>query len=411
MPTRIASNGDATYYYFVDEKNRPVKHGRFKYTLRQTRGSSKIYQDINGNYANGYKNGTWSYRTKFKDYKMDRSTEYLTGTMTLTADYENGIPHGIWKFRYTRKTREQEAGSGGRMQWSAYSNTELIILSMNFKELVLCDSIFIQSNDGSFAEGVLTKEGHFNGIWNLESKTHFTREKYNAGLLYKKEIFDKKDTMLIESSDFSNLEMKRRDNIKNLNKNQPEKVQELTYTLDTISVFKTAHVIPAMITKWIFENPYLLFKDLDGDNYDLTDLKGGYIVHVVNHVTPAQREKIAMLEDHLATFKQVNIRIENLCRGKAISDRIKSTIQLMTYYERIAEKYLCMAKSLTSLPDFADANKGCEKKCENTIKLLKELPEFHSREEALAFFLNDLNEKSQSMHAYEDMLRNDMSFR
>ena len=60
------------------------------------------------------------------------------------------------------------------------------------------------------------------------------------------------------------------------------------------------------MNKWIFENPYLLFNDLDGDNYEIRDLTGGYTVHVVNHVTPDQDKKIASINKHLVEFKHLH---------------------------------------------------------------------------------------------------------
>lgn len=411
MPTRIASNGEVTYYFTRGANQEEVKNGSFKYRLRQTRGFSKIYQDVNGNYVSGQKEGRWSFRTTFKDYKDDRGTEYLSGTMTLSAEYVNGNPTGSWNFKYTYKTREIEGNNGGRIQWESYNEQKNVLLSFKLANLKLVDSLYMKTDDGRGAEGILDENGFFTGNWNLDNNNKFIRELYDEGLLYKKEIYNKQDTLLVKAYDYSDVEMGRRDNIKSLIGKNPQKIYQLHYTLDTLSVLSQNHVIKSILTDWIFENPYLLFRELDGDNYDPQDLSGGYVVQVVNQVTPEQQAKLDELENLQEEFKQVNIRLQNLTRGKSITDRTKSTIQLMTYHERMAEKYVCLANSITSLPDLNDAKNVCQQNCKNTIKLTTELPEFHSRDEALSFFLNDLNEKSQSMHAYENMLRKEMELR
>jgi hypothetical protein len=411
MPTRISNGGEANYYYLPANNSKESKHGRFSYRLRQTKGFSKLYQDVNGNYNQGLKDGRWTFITKFKDYKQDRTSNYLSGTMSLTAEYENGIPHGNWKFSYSYKTREQNSTTSGRAQWDNYSSPENVFISVKFNHMLLFDSLFMQTDDGRSVEGILSEDGFFTGNWNFEDGAHFIREQYDNGLLYRKEIYNKKDTILIEIRDYSDVEMNRKDRIKQMLFSQPKEVKNLTYTLDTVSVFESTQLIPEILNEWIFYNPYLLFRDLDGDNYQFDGFMGGYSVNVVNQVTAEQTLILAVLENHLADFKQVNMRVENLCRGKSTSAHTRSTIQLMTYYERTAEKYVCMANSLTSLPDFEDAKKACEKDCLNTINLTENLPEFRSRDEALAFFLKDLNEKSQTMHSYEGMLQKEVSFK
>lgn len=411
MPTRISRGGEVTYYYIPGANNKKMKHGRFKYSLRHTAGVSKIYQDIYGNYNLGLKDGQWSFRTRFKDYKQDRSEEYLTGTMILKAKYRQGNPDGPWHLRFTYKTRKIESINGGRTKWKSYNPSQEVVISMKFNNLKMVDSVYMQSDDGRYAEGICNENGFFEGSWNFEINDLFIRELYDQGFLYKKEIYNKKDTVLMKTHDYSEIAMSRRNRVQTFLQKGSNEINQLTYTLDTISVFKQVHPISHIVHKWIFDNPYLLFNELDGDTFKEQDLTGGYMVQLVNQVTPDQRDKIAQLENLVEAFKQMNIRIENLIRGKSISNRTRSTIQLMGYYERMAEKYACLAESLTSKPDFVDGKKASLSSCNNTVKLTDPLPEFHSRNAALDYFLNDLTRKSETMQAYEKMLKNKLAYK
>lgn len=216
---------------------------------------------------------------------------------------------------------------------------------------------------------------------------------------------------LLKAYDYSDVEMGRRDNVKSMMGKNPQQVCQLHYTLDTLSVLSQNHVIKCILTDWIFENPYLLFRDIDGDNYNPHDFSGGYVVQVVNQVTHEQQAQLDELENLQEEFKQVNIRVQNLTRGKSITDRTESTIQLMTYHERMAEKYNCMAGALTSKPDFTEADNHCGEACKNTVTLTLELPEFTTRQQALTFMVTDLKEKAETMRSYENMLRKEMALR
>ena len=99
----LSENGTALYSYFEDPDTRnQIKEGAFKFNYNGI-GETKASESISGNYVKGLKQGIWSHTITMTDY--EKGSDFLTGTITLVANYKNGYADGNWKEVRSYKTR------------------------------------------------------------------------------------------------------------------------------------------------------------------------------------------------------------------------------------------------------------------------------------------------------------------
>ncbi|NSW46439.1 MAG: hypothetical protein HPY79_11555 [Bacteroidales bacterium] len=152
--------GTAVYTYYIDSKtNEPVKHGQFKYTLIGS-GKYKGYdQTITGDFENGLRNGTWSYKITMTDF--GNSNPYFTGTVTLIANYKNGYANGNWKEVRSYKQRNKTYNG-----WGPFDPVKTLAIDLNFDNGYLVGSVFINDEFKNFkATGSFDKNSYYTGNW------------------------------------------------------------------------------------------------------------------------------------------------------------------------------------------------------------------------------------------------------
>ena len=126
----LSENGTASFYYLEDPITRnKIKDGVFKFTYNGL-GETRATESINGSFSKGLKHGVWNHTIIMTDY--ENGSEFLTGTITLVANYKNGYADGNWKEVRNYKTRTRRYRLG-KYYWESYGPIKSMIISMNFK--------------------------------------------------------------------------------------------------------------------------------------------------------------------------------------------------------------------------------------------------------------------------------------
>ena len=404
FPNGLEQSGEAKYSYYVDEKSgKKIKHGGFRYSLRYSGNYERLTQSISGNYKKGSKDGNWSFRTSFNNYAEGNAEKFLTGSVTLNGGFREGIPHGKWVYKKNIKTRKKESIVNGRIKWSDYSPALNITIILNFRNGTLTDSLFISRNDNFRIEGVLNDAGYFNGDWLFFESIEEETRTYKKGLLLKTEKTGLISYKTIETKDFSGKYIPQHKKYSEALSASPEKAAELEFKPDTFYALRHKdYRITAYLLKEIFNNKYLLFNYLPGDNYRFSTLKGLKYFTMVNHVTPLQNEK-------LMKIKVLNKELENTenmakrFKGKpGFSEEKEDLLKNISYNAKIGEKFRCMANSIVNYQEIQKAQQAAAASCKNKGRFMGEIPEFKSRNKALDYFLTEMNKlKSQSDRYFE----------
>lgn len=407
LSTIFSTAGVENYNYYVDETNgKKIKQGYYRYTLKQNRGFSKLYKTINGIYDKNLKSGVWTYKITLRDYQEKGKRNYTTATLNLTARYNNGLPDGKWVYSGSFKEREIVSQQSGRVKWDKYQNVVNEKIILNFREGILVDTLLCNAPELQVF-GIINNEGFFMGDWSYSLNGKIEVQKFQNGLMYLNGYLNEADSMVLKSNDHAAYLIPKLETIEKLKQESPKKLKDLNYKTDTTILFASdENMVTKIVLKNIFNNPYFLFRYLEGDNFSFNQLKGGYQQKIVNQVSANQQQQIYVIANYRENFKRINQSLQNKVRGKQISDRSKELMNLMNFYERIADKYECMSKALCAKIEFDDAKKHCDKVCRNTVTIPEGLPEFNSREGALEFFINDLENKNKMMETFHQQVSN-----
>lgn len=393
--TAVSSSGEATYMYYNDIKTRKkIPHGGFKYQLRLTSGNGKIYQNINGNYSHGIKQGSWSYKTTLRDYKEENRNDYSTGSFTLSSSFEEGIPHGKWTFTQSVKYREIESSNDGRIKWGKYTPTDQIKINMSFRGGMLTDTFQISKNGTEIVNGIIAKNGLLNGNWIFNKIV----QNYENGFLVEK----------TENEKTLNYRTRYQTKIISLEKvlnENPENAVTLEYKTDTSILFSdNKFVFDEYIKPYVFENLFFLPRDIEGDNYRLGDLTGAYEVIIVNQVSKIQQKKINNLSELVKENHKIYESLKKKTAGKKVWEVALNMLKVIEYHEKIGDKYLCMANSLVCCETMEMAYINCFEACKNTVTMIEKIPDFTTRDEALDFFIQDFEDRLERSKGYEKLI-------
>jgi len=181
-------NGNATYPYYEDpETHEYIKQGSFRYTFKGVNGPLEgLNQTITGSFIKGLKNGLWTYSVSLTDYGTNFGTnnEYLTGTISLVANYKNGYADGNWKSVWSYKIRKK-VYSYGTLVWDSYGPLRTMSINLNFKEGKLVGALNIIDGFNNFkANGSYDLNSLCTGTWVLNESNSDREFIYKDNMLF-----------------------------------------------------------------------------------------------------------------------------------------------------------------------------------------------------------------------------------
>jgi hypothetical protein len=158
--------GIANYTYYENpETHEYVKHGLFKYSYNGTSEHKGYNETISGNFENGLKNGKWTYTVSMTDFGKDNP--FLTGTVSLVANYKNGYAHGNWKEIRSYKIRKKAYNYyQGTFEWKPFEPLQNMTINVNFKDGKIVGSLNIKDDFSNYqAEGSFDDNSMCIGTW------------------------------------------------------------------------------------------------------------------------------------------------------------------------------------------------------------------------------------------------------
>ena len=179
-PNEFGSKGVATYTYYIDTKtSNYVKHGLFKYIMKQGNNYNAVF---NGSFKNGKRDGIWNFNITRLDDPSDNV--FYTGSITLTANYINGLPNGSWNYSNTMKYRGKVFIPGGGFRWGNYISEPTVTVSANFKNGITIGAISIINGIGNYSivKGSFNSNGFLDKAWTLRSAREEDEMTFDNGI-------------------------------------------------------------------------------------------------------------------------------------------------------------------------------------------------------------------------------------
>ncbi len=162
----IPARATARYSYYLNEKNEKVKHGSFRYLVKEKTRDYRLMHNFQGEYVNGFKNGEWEYSIKSKDYGLDAQGFATSSEIILKAGYNNGIPEGRWEFS-AYITKRKKIKSGDKPKWSSPEVVKDVKIILNFKNGILVDSLKIVDNQIDRIDVLCDDNGFIDGSFRI----------------------------------------------------------------------------------------------------------------------------------------------------------------------------------------------------------------------------------------------------
>jgi hypothetical protein len=181
-------DADVSYNYYEDSAYNYVKHGLFKLSFIGSGNYKGYNENIQGNFKNGLKNGTWIY--DYNNNDIYQNDTYITSNIKLIANYIDGLPDGTWNLivkgknrnkEYNIKTQKFEFGPWIR---SIYEST-----SAKFKRGVLVGNLsIINKENEKIIETTsinFNDKGFYDGKYYLKDANDEVVSEYENGFLVK----------------------------------------------------------------------------------------------------------------------------------------------------------------------------------------------------------------------------------
>jgi hypothetical protein len=232
----------ARYNYFLDQKGQQIKHGSFRYIVKEKTSDTRLMHNFSGNYSKGLKSGQWEYIIKSKDYIVDNQGFTESAEIQMMASYSEGLPDGKWTFS-ANITKRKKVVVDSKEQWVNFQVVKHIYIIANFKQGVLVDSLIIHDLKNGDSLYAFADENGF-----MQSLIFKKNGKISSDQLYEKGI-------LISNNNVENKEF-------HMIKKNPNG----SYFFDTLSLLKSPDFqIFTYLKDNFFNKAYFLYERIEGD--------------------------------------------------------------------------------------------------------------------------------------------------
>ncbi|MGL2964046.1 hypothetical protein ACSVH2_09545 [Flavobacterium sp. RSB2_4_14] len=193
--TGIWQDADVSYNYYEDSSYNYVKHGLFKLSFIGSGNYKGINENIQGNFKNGLKNGTWTY--DYNNNDIYQNDYYVTSNIKLTANYVDGLPDGTWTCIVQGKNRNKKYNRNTKkMEFGPWMNSLYKSTSAKFKKGILIGNLtIIEKNNEKIIETNninFNDKGFYNGKYYTKDTENEVVNEYENGFLIKSIVRDLK---------------------------------------------------------------------------------------------------------------------------------------------------------------------------------------------------------------------------
>ena len=244
--------GTARFKYYEGEKGAKIKHGSFRYYVRERNEDSRLNHNFSGEYQHGLKDGSWDYQVKSRNYDKDAEGFYYTKEISLKASYSKGMPNGKWVYNANvskRKLFRKE----GREKWGQQIQVKNIQIILSFNIGILVDTLQIKDRLGDDLIYTLDKKGFMHGQSQIRLNKSLSTCTYQHGLQVKVNTKENEDYNFYLS-----------------HKDKPG----FCFNLKTISLLSSTNDLYKYLIDNVFNPEYFLFSSIDGDKSVALDRLG-----------------------------------------------------------------------------------------------------------------------------------------
>lgn len=377
----------ATYSYYVNTSTKKqVKHGNFRYTVREKDQNSRYSESFSGTYEHGLKNGQWEYQINIKDFKKNSEEFYQTADIHLIGNYIKGVPDGNWSFTAVLSKRGKYT-VGKDEKWDVSIPLKNISIDLKFKAGILTDTLKIVNKLGNSYLFIMNENGLLDGLseFLINGQTSYTE--YINGFEKSKRINDEPEKSNPYYTQYLNFTNKKNNSL----------------STDTLSYFTNSeHQISTILNENVFNNEYFLFDKIDGDKM-LLDEKGYYHPYafkglkyiVLKNNIPSN--ELAYIQKIKSIHKEIQDKLDrcrmDIKKAKEKSELQKSETRLVMLLEE-SKRLICYTEYIQSTIILDEAVQQAVKKCGD----LKVDPKGLSRETYLIKLYNKSSElKNQAL--------------
>lgn len=391
--TCLSTAGEADYYYYRENGDK-LKDGSFRYKLRQEKAYGRIQQRVKGYFEKGEYDRSWAINTSLRDYEYQ--DKYCTGKVNLRIPFNDNTPNGSCGFSMNLKYRELESVNNGRARWGEYERFINQTSKFSFYEGVLVDTFEVKTNKYRIF-GILDMEGTLMGQWFYSDSENSIVKTYRKGFLVNKIIKNQEGKIIKQKSYETDYEKYKT----YINLKGEDSVKDLKYSIKKFSLLnekKSAYY--QFFNGAIIKNDFFCLNDFF-DNYDLNSQTDGLFYYkIINKVSEEEKIKIKKIKRIAGEISSINNDVNNYVKGEIIFDEVESILKFLKFYDGLGEKFVCMAEEYVKYSDIETSRKRAHENCRGRFTLVNPLPEFKEREDALDYFVRDLNEKHKKAKPY-----------
>lgn len=401
----IGVAGEATYYYYEGKHaGDHIRHGSFRFTLKNKDSDKRLFQTIEGNYEHNQKAGNWVYSINTRDF-LRENAGLLSGNLTIKASYQNGIPHGRWEYQGAVRHRIRQ-GSGS-VAFTPESKERFVVF---FDRGMLVDSFLFESSLGGSMEGVMMKNGLYQGNWIIKENGLSTQYEFYHGVLISMQKLDLEDNV-IEKQPYEDNERRIREFEKAQKSKTIEKLEFLPDTSDMLAV--AGDEFAKKVLAVFFNDSYCLLQYVPGDAayfYDkgkfINQLKGMRKQGFRNQVTPSNTALLGQLRQAERSISSSESSAKRMVQGKNQTDEIRSRLQLLSTLSSNASRFYCVANGLCQDYDFSESLKNSILRCQKQHGGVPAIPDgLKTRDEVLNYLLGQVNIWKRSASDAEEAIR------
>lgn len=414
VSVRISSFPALVKYTYLQDPvtRRHIKHGSFRYSLKDKTKDHRITQNISGKYVNDKKDGEWIYRINQKDFKLLKPDQYSSGTIELVAAFNEGLPDGLWRYSANIKHRSG-VKKKDKWVWENYSPEKQVDIILNFENGKLYDSLYFHFQGALTISGSVDKEGYMHGEWVWNYGDSLSVFLYENGLLKANKVYDSLGE-LIHEKEYDQIASMYNEYMETKN-NNPEALKKFSFTVHETDILSDKnHIITQSIRRYIYHEDLFQLRNFPGDEtciYDKSthdfklNIGGIKVITFKNQLSTAQTKKYVAIDKHIRNIENHLFILNPLIKSQKLDNKSKNLVSLIQRNLAIARKYACIAETVKLFHDYNTGIQVSEDACRYQYELPEQLPLFKNRDELLTYILHRIKTLEEESYSWYSSLK------
>ncbi len=311
------------YGYYLNTEGKQIKHGSFRYLVKEKNEDMRMMHNFTGNFQHGKKDGKWEYTIKNKDMGNSQSKFLESAEIQLFANYKDGLPHGKWVYK-SYITKRRKIVINGKEKYEDFQVVKNVSITINFSNGILVDSAYFLINELDTIQFFADASGFVHGNY------HYTKSKevigFDHGLLSEKDGIKTSEYLFYQ---------------------QPKNRNSITS--DTVTLLDDKKIgLRKLLIDNVFNSDYFLYDRIEGDlivvqnsrgHFQSVDLNGYFILKLKPALSESQAKFITdsyyyhrKINDLLLQAKR---ELQNAPSNSSLKNRVGALTDLLNQSEKV----------------------------------------------------------------------------